>query len=331
MTWKKHARSSGNFKMLNVDRILAKIRSKDCKSVGLQFPEGLRKEMLRLADTLQSENIEVVLVGETCYGACDLVQVPVDILIHFGHAPIKTDENVIYEEVRLDSDLKVLDKCLPLLKSPVGLITNVQHVHQLLDVKKYLEGKGLEVIIGKGDDRIKYSGQILGCDFSAATAVKDRVSCYLYLGTGDFHPLGVALGTNKDVISANPFTGEVKNMNELKDKFIRQRFAAIELTSKASRFGILVSKKFGQMRLGLAREIAKELNDKGKKAYVFYSNDIIPDNFEGYDIDAFVSTACPRIAVDDYLKFKNPIVNPKELEIVLKNRKWEDYEFDEIV
>jgi 2-(3-amino-3-carboxypropyl)histidine synthase len=316
--------------MLNKDRILAEIKKRGCKSVGLQFPEGLKRNILELADALQASGLDVVLVGEPCYGACDIVSVPCDVLIHFGHAPIREDKNVIYEEIRFDCELEVLDKCVPILRSPVGLVTNVQHVHQLLEIKKYLEGNGLKILIGKGTGRVKYSGQILGCDFSAAAAIKTEVESFLYFGSGDFHSLGVALTTNKTVIAADPFSNRIKDMAELKDRFMRQRFAAIELASRAEKYGILISSKFGQMHLNLAQKLVKKLNEHGKKAFMFYFNYILPDYLEGYDIDAFVSTACPRIAIDDYSRFKKPLINPKELEIVLKERKWDDYELDEI-
>jgi len=49
------------------------------------------------------------------------------------------------------------------------------------------------------------------------------------------------------------------------------------------------------------------------------------------DIDCFVSTACPRIAIDGYLQYKTPIITPVELEIVLGRRKWQDYTFGQIL
>jgi 2-(3-amino-3-carboxypropyl)histidine synthase len=48
------------------------------------------------------------------------------------------------------------------------------------------------------------------------------------------------------------------------------------------------------------------------------------------DVDAFVSVACPRIAIDDFAIYKKPIITPPEAEIVYGQRKWEDYIFDEI-
>ena len=34
---------------------------------------------------------------------------------------------------------------------------------------------------------------------------------------------------------------------------------------------------------------------------------------------------------DDYLKYKVPIITPVELEILLGKKKWEDYQFDQII
>ena len=41
-------------------------------------------------------------------------------------------------------------------------------------------------------------------------------------------------------------------------------------------------------------------------------------------------TACPRIAIDDSIMYKKPLLTPQELEIAIGKRKWEDYEIDEI-
>ena len=48
------------------------------------------------------------------------------------------------------------------------------------------------------------------------------------------------------------------------------------------------------------------------------------------DLDAFVVTACPRIAIDDSIWYKKPLLTPQELLIVLDEKTWEDYEIDEI-
>ena len=53
-----------------------------------------------------------------------------------------------------------------------------------------------------------------------------------------------------------------------------------------------------------------------------------PDQLLSYDADAFVSTACPRIAIDDYLRYPKPILTPIEMEIALGLKQWSDYRLD---
>ena len=50
-----------------------------------------------------------------------------------------------------------------------------------------------------------------------------------------------------------------------------------------------------------------------------------------FDLDAFIVTACPRIAIDDSQMYKKPLITPQELEIVLDKREWENYQLDEIL
>ena len=56
-----------------------------------------------------------------------------------------------------------------------------------------------------------------------------------------------------------------------------------------------------------------------------------PDLIDFYPVDAFVNTACPRIAIDDAVKYAKPLITPFELEVSLGEKNWENgYQFDEI-
>ncbi|MCK5659932.1 MAG: diphthamide synthesis protein, partial [Methanosarcinales archaeon] len=44
----------------------------------------------------------------------------------------------------------------------------------------------------------------------------------------------------------------------------------------------------------------------------------------------FVSTACPRVAVDDNLRYAKPMLTPIEFEILVGKRQWDEFVFDEI-
>jgi 2-(3-amino-3-carboxypropyl)histidine synthase len=68
----------------------------------------------------------------------------------------------------------------------------------------------------------------------------------------------------------------------------------------------------------------------GKRAEIVLLEEFHPDRLLPYKADAFVSTACPRIAIDDYLRYDRPLLTPVEMEIVLGKRLWSDYRLDEI-
>lgn len=84
--------------------------------------------------------------------------------------------------------------------------------------------------------------------------------------------------------------------------------------------------------MNLAKAIKKELEDLKMEAYIIMVDNINPDILLPYmDLEAFVVTACPRIAIDDSQMYKKPLITPQELEIVLNKREWEKYQLDEIL
>ena len=98
------------------------------------------------------------------------------------------------------------------LPQRLGLVTTVQFVDYLKEIKSYLEKAGKKVIIEKGSQ--KYPGQILGCDQSAARKISALVDAFLYVGDGRFHPIGVQLKTGKNVFIFNPISNEFKKLEK---------------------------------------------------------------------------------------------------------------------
>ena len=92
----------------------------------------------------------------------------------------------------------------------------------------------------------------------------------------------------------------------------------------------MVGTKVGQQRISLALRLKKLLEQKHYQALLVSLDEFYADYLLGLKVDAFVSTACPRIAVDDYLRYSRPILTPVELEILLGERKWDHYILDEI-
>jgi len=223
-----------------------------------------------------------------------------------------------------------LKKSVDLLQEPVGVLATSQHLTELDNVIEGLESMGIKTKIAEGDSRISHAGEVLGCNYSSATAIAKEVNTYLLIGSGSFHALGVHLATGKKVVVLDPNLEEPREVDQMKDKILRQRHSVIERAEKARTFGIIVGEKVGQRRIRRARELRKLLRWKKKDASLVLMDKFDPDKLKTLGFDAYVSTACPRIAIDDMAMYDRPLLTPQELEIVLGVRKWENYAFDQM-
>ena len=158
----------------------------------------------------------------------------------------------------------------------------------------------------------------------------DDVDAFLFLGEGDFHPLAAAFGVQKDVFVLNPVTREVRDMAETRDRILRKRFAAIQSAKNADSFLVIVCSKVGQDRSSAADEVIEKIRTHGHKAYKAMLEEITPVSLMAYRVDAYVNTACPRVAMDDSARYDRPMLTIPELDIVLGEKEWADYTFDQI-
>ena len=233
------------------------------------------------------------------------------------------------EEDAQDRFMDAVWRLAPLTGTKLGLVGSIQHLHLLPDFHDRLEEAGFEVEIPIGGARLSFPGQVLGCNYSGDD---DSIGHYLFLGSGDFHPIGLVLHTGKPLAMLDPYTGDAEEMSlERIERILRQRFGLIMASGEAQRFGILIGEKPGQMRRSLALRMKRLLEKHGKKGYLLALEHVGPDLIDFYPVDAFVNTACPRIAIDDAVRYQKPLITPFELEVALGEKKWETgYQFDEI-
>jgi len=329
--------SGSSFELFDLDlgRALELIKKSGAKIVGVQVPEGLKRIASDLAGEIEEKtDAEVIVSGDPCYGACDVdleLCRATDLVIHIGHSEMlegdPLHDKVVYIEARMRADVKeVVEKASDLLSvRRVGVVTTVQHVHKMGDVVEVLEKKGVEAVVRPGGNRTTYPGQVLGCNYEAARNMD--VKEYLFVGTGQFHPQGVALATGKRVVAADPVTGNVTVMDTA--TMLKRRYGAIASAMDAERIAVLVSKKPGQKRMDLAKEMAAVGEEHGKRMVVVYLDRVEPEVLVNLGVDAAVCTACPRIALDDQAKYPVPVLTPPEFEVLLGVRRGE-YLLDEI-
>ena len=326
------------------DRVAREIKERGWKRVLLQFPEGIKSSAFAVERELVARGVEeLVISGDPCFGACDLALDPLryggaDGLVHYGHSPIPSISvpDVIYVELRAQVPVNdLISEAVSFLRemgygreSRIGIIASIQHIHTVATACEILS-EHFVCTVGKGDDRVVHPGQVLGCNFSSARAVD--VDAYLFIGSGNFHPLGAALATGKAVIVADPYSGKIRDISESRERMLRKRFARITAAEDASSFGILVGTKIGQWRMEEALRLRDLAADCGKEAHIITMNFFTPEQMGAFSVDAWVSTSCPRVAVDESARYDKPLLTPPEFEIVLGVRDWEDYVFDEII
>ena len=233
------------------------------------------------------------------------------------------------EEEAQERFMDAVGRMTPLKDTKLGLVGSIQHLHLLPEFHDRLEKAGFDVTIPMGGARLTFPGQVLGCNYSGDD---DTIGHYLFLGSGDFHPIGLVLHTGKPLAMLDPYSGDAIEMSfERIERILRQRFGLIMSSMDAEKFGILIGEKPGQMRRTLALRMKRLLEKHGKKGYLLALEHVGPELIDFYPVDAFVNTACPRIAIDDAVKYAKPLITPFELEVALGEKKWElGYQFDEI-
>jgi len=184
---------------------------------------------------------------------------------------------IMFVPVKMKFDLKEISG-IENMPEKVGLVTTVQYVDELPKIKKYLDGQGKKCLV---------IGKILGCDVKNAEKAKDKVDAFLYIGSGEFHPIAL-LSIGKPVYMQN---GKRLEKDDRKIKGMLAKFYA------SKDIGIIVSLKTGQMHLDWAEELKKRFADK--TFYVFAADTIDYRQMENFNfVESWVNTACPRIADD---------------------------------
>lgn len=78
-----------------INHIIGEIKKNNAKFVGLQFPDGLKKYAVEIADKIEKKTgAKTVIFTDPVYGACDTKEndaktLGLDMIIHFGHNLLK--------------------------------------------------------------------------------------------------------------------------------------------------------------------------------------------------------------------------------------------------
>jgi len=307
-------------------------------SVALNGPEGLVSRIQEVADNVEERyHIPAYVIGDTCWGSCDLNThaadlLGADILFNIGHtiAMQSLGRKVVmidaYDDVSFEN---VARKCASDLKAryrTLSLLTDSQHLSQITTVKKIFEEYGYDIIIGRGKGQLN-DAQVFGCEFYPAHYMQYRVDAYIFLGQSMFHSASIAMSTEKPTYMLDPYYQEYTEVTEFARGLQKKAILAIYNALDAQRIGLIIGLKEGQYAQVRALELKRTLEKLGKKVQLIALTEITEERVQIFkEIDAFIQVACPRISTDNH--FKKPMLSvPQGLALIklLKNESIEDF------
>jgi 2-(3-amino-3-carboxypropyl)histidine synthase len=323
--------------LIDEQRMYEVICARKPRSVALNGPEGLITKMQTSADYITEKfGIPAYIIGDTCWGSCDLNTHAADmlgaeILFNIGHtiANEAFGERVIminaYDDVSFD---RVARKCASSLNKyykTLSLLTDSQHLNQISNVKEIFEEYGYRVMIGKGKGQLN-DGQVFGCEFYPAFDVHNLVDAYIFLGQSRFHSVSVAMSTEKPTYMLDPYLDEYSQVNDIASTFKKKAILSIYKALDAKSIGIIIGLKEGQFSKIQALKLKKIFEQLGKRVQLIAMTNITDHCVQVFKgIDAFVEVACPRIAIDDH--FSKPMLSvPQAFALIklIKNEPIED-------
>lgn len=293
------------------DQISKIIAEQKPKKIGIQAPDGLLNTILELAEMIEEKHgVETMILFDPSYGTCDLTNLDarrlgLDLILNLGHSVgvDKIGKYTYLVDVEYNVDFRpVLDLALEQFKgkfSRIGVVTISNHRSQLDAAVSYLSEEGLPAVKGESEGML-FDGQVFGCNYYSAHNIAKDVDAFFFLGQSRFHAIGVRLNTRKPTFMLDPFFNLVEDVDKEAEHVERKAILSILKAREAERIGVIVSMKEGQLFRKQAEEIRDKLTGLGKKTYLFHLREVNAQRVAAIrGIDAFVETACPRVALDN--------------------------------
>ena len=327
---------------LELEKIHQLVLNKDYKKILIQMPEGMLDTPLKdVLEVLTPLGAQIIISGDPSYGICDLgidlaSQLGCELLIHFGHSPFGFEQKMqpldrgklldvliipAFVTFEISSYFpRILRKIEVLKWTNIGLVATVQHLRHLQELKIYLDDMEIKNII-QGE------GQILGCHIENIREFSsNNVDGIVSLHSGFFHTHGLLLNTSFPILQLDPFTGEISFFsNNDRNKLIHKRHAIISQARSADVWGILGSSKLGQYHPNQRRKAEEILKNQNKFGLSVVAENLSYTYLANFQwVDAWVDTACPRLAIDDQINFKKPVLTFREFLYLFNEVTWEE-------
>jgi len=320
-----------------IEDIVRRLKQLLINRVLVQLPNGLKRLYPKIRDFLSAHGIDSVLSLRPTWGICDLAipeakSLGIKVVLHIGHhAPpecrvdsvrvifltstyIIDPSKLVYRIVK-----ELMHRNMLSTGSRVGLTCTIQHCKYLSNIIRELKKLEIDPIVSRSNKNGMMLGQVLGCDYSAATSIQNEVDMFICVAGGRFHALGLAATVDVPVIGIDPYMKSYFNASKELRKIIAQRLFILSKAMDANTFGIVLCSKHGQLNLKLAETLKERLKSLGFDVYLLVVDEVTPERLDNIPwVEAFVSTACPRLAFEDLSFYRKPVLNPGEVKYIIR-------------
>lgn len=318
---------------LRIGEVFNVLRRVQAKKVLVQLPEGLKRYYPAIAESIRAEaDLEVHLDAGPLYGSCLIdrgTAESYDLVIHIGHDPYPPvghpNSRVLFvdlEYVGVGPEA-IADEVKRHLRSvgarSIAMVTTNQHKRLTKSMREELEAEGFNVMLGPL--------VIFGC-YVPPELRRSRVEAVVVVAGGLFHSIGVGMSVRGTVVlRADPYTRSVTDVSRDVSRFMSVRLKKMYDALGVRSWGILVGVS-GQHRPWIVSKLKKVLSEKGYRHYVYVAPvlDInVLRNVDSPEVEAYVVTSCPRVAIDDLAEFEKPVLTPSEAMVVLERGEVSEY------
>jgi len=180
---------------------------------------------------------------------------------------------------RLEFDEGKVREISKKLPDKIAVAYSIQYKDLAYEIKKMLST----------NHKITNLTQVLGC---SKPAFSKNTQAILLLTDGKFHAVSLAFETKLPVYIFSNNNLEKASEKDVESLEKKQKASKLKFLN-AENVGILISIKPGQENIKKVFDLKKRF--KSKKSYLFIGNDINAAEFENFQIDSWVNTACPRL------------------------------------
>lgn len=219
----------------------------------------------------------------------------------------------LFISARSTAKIEIDDAILRKLPERIALVSTIQHLDAIEQVRQRLKELGKKVLDLKGSHSTR-KNQVLGCTTFQKEQLRS-IDAILYFGTGEFHPKALALRTGKVIHIYNPLAKSYRLVDDKEVESLRKKEkAALTTFLSATRIGILFTTKPGQSQMQFSLDSVEGLKQRypDKEFYCFLDDTFSQNQLENFPfIECFVNTACPNIPFDE--GFPRPVLNIGQL------------------